>query len=221
MRWYLLLLVALTCALGTSLPSAPAQARVVPTAKVARAFKIACPQLSTAKAKAWGAILQKQAKQRKFCPYTGVAIVWNETGKSCNERLTFKHHSGYYVGLGQINAFHRKECREGGLESPGCKARIAELQVGSYNLVRMSMGITANRKMCRRKTGHPALFARWLSSYQGFNNYSRGGRSGVWCNMRCVRKNRRGKCLRWRDVRVPKLTRKVMNFRHRLVRTLG
>ena len=213
MRWYPLLLVALTCALGTALPTADVQARVVPVSKVARAFKIACPHINKAKAKVWGGILQKQAKQRSFCPYTGVAIIWNETGKTCNERLTFKHHSGFYVGLGQINAFHRKECREGGLESPGCKMRISELQNGAYNLRRMSMGITANRKMCRKRTGHPALFARWLSSYQGFN-ISRG-RKGVWCNMR---RDKRG---RWRDVKVPHLTRKVMRYRRQLLRTLG
>jgi hypothetical protein len=215
MRWYLLLLVALMCALGVALPSGipSAEARVVPAKKVERAFKMACPHLSTAKAKLWGGILKKQAKQRKFCPYTGVAIVWSETGRTCNETLIYDHSSGYYVGLGQINAYHRKECKEGGLDSPGCKMRIAELQNGAYNLVRMSMGITANRKFCRKKTGHPALFARWLSSYQGFNISK--GRKGVWCNMR---QDKRG---RWRDVKTPHLTRKVMRYRRRLLRTLG
>jgi len=203
----LLLLVA---ALGFALPSA--QARDVSVRRVERAWKEACPHLNPAKAKLWAGILQKQARERSFCPYTGIAIVWNETGRTCNETLTFKHHSGFYVGLGQINAYHRKACRDGGLQSPGCRARIAELQNGAYNLRRMAASITANRKMCRKRTGHSALFARWLSSYQGFNNYARGGRSGVWCNMR---KDRRG---RWRDVKVPKLTRKVMRYRRHLLR---
>ena len=56
----------------------------------------------------------------------------------------------------------------------------ARLQVGVYNLRVASALITANRRMCRAKTGKPALFARWLASYQGANRPGRG----VWCNMK-------------------------------------
>jgi hypothetical protein len=198
------------CLLGLLAPTA--QGRTVPVRQVERAWREACPHLPRATARVWAEVLQREAKKRHFCPYTGIAIVWNETGASCNARLTYKNGSGFYVGLGQIDAYNSKACRDGGLDAPACQARIAALQDGVYNLQRMAAAITANRRMCRARTGQPALFARWLSSYQGFNNHRRSGRAGVWCNMR---KDRHG---RWRDVTVPRLTRRVMRYRRHLLR---
>lgn len=188
------------------------EALVRPTSTIARAIELSAPRLSKPTRLAYAQILHAEGKARHFDPLTVVAMVHFES--HWNPALTNDHHSGFYVGLGQINAYHRKECREGGLKSTGCQARIAELKSGPYNLRRVAAGVTANRRFCRRKTGQPALFARWLSSYQGLNDYRRGGRADVWCNMR---RDRRG---RWRDVKVHRLTRQVMRYRLTLIRRL-
>jgi len=212
MRFYFLLTAALLCALAIAAPSI--EARTLPTSKIQKAFLIACPALNPGKAKVWSRIVQKQAKQRRFCPYTEISIVKNETGSSCNERLVADRPGlEYSVGLGQINVIHHRACdtsKGGSMKSAGCQAYIGMLMDGASNLKVTASMITANRRMCRDRTGHPALFARWLSSYQGYNR-----RKGVLCNMR---RDKRG---RWRDVKTPKFTRKVMNYRHYLVRTLG
>jgi hypothetical protein len=211
MRWYLLLFVALMCALGATLPSATVEARVVSLSRVERAWKMACPHLNTKKAQLWAGIVQKEARQRQFCPYTLVSIVKHETGSSCNERLVADRPGlEYSVGLGQINVIHHRDCRDGKLKSAGCQAYISMLMDGASNLKVAASIITRNRQFCREKTGHPALFARWLSSYQGYNR-----RQGVWCNMQRDKKGR------WRDVATPSFTKKVMNYRHYLARTLG
>lgn len=185
------------------------------TGRIERALRYACPGLSKGTARSYARIIQSEAQRRSFDPYTQIAIIWNETGGSCNAGLTFANDSGFYVGLGQIDANNSRSCRDGGLDSPACQQRIANLKDGAFNLRRTAHHITENRKFCRSKTGEPALFARWLSSYQGFNNHAKSGRSGVWCNMR---QDRRG---RWRDVKTPSLTRRVMNYRRRLVRLFG
>jgi len=212
MRRHLLLLAALLGALAIAVPSV--EARTVSTHRIERAFLMTCPHLNRAKVRIWSKVLREEAMKRSFCPYTGVAIVKFETGSSCNERLVYdRMPREYSVGLGQINVIHHRDCRNGGLESPGCQSYINMLKDGASNLRVMSSMITLNRRMCRSRTGHPALFARWLSSYGGYNN-SRG-RKGVWCNMR---KDRRG---RWRDVKVPSHTRNVIQYRRQLLRSLG
>ena len=174
----------------------------------------ACPPLSAARARAWAPVIQREAGKRSFCPFTVVSIIRHETGTTCNPRLVNNNPPREYsVGLGQINVIHHRECRGGKLDSPGCRGYIASLMEGGANLRVTASMITRNREFCRRKTGRPALFARWLSSYQGYNN-SRG-RKGVWCNQR---QDRRG---RWRDVTTPKFTRRVMSYRRLLVRLFG
>ena len=213
MRQHLLLLAALLCALGLAVPSAKALDR--PVSKIERAWLKACPHLRKSTAKRWSPILKKEAKKRGFCPYTVVSMVKHETGSTCNERVTKEIGSAVYVGLGQINAMFSKPCGVKGRGSPECAGYIAKLQDGGYNLRRIAIEISSHRKYCRRKTGQSALFARWLTSYQGFNNHARSGRTGVWCNMR---RDKRGN---WRDVKTPKFTRRVMKYRRLLVRTLG
>jgi hypothetical protein len=182
-----------------------------PMRQIERAWRVACPHLSQAQASAWSKVLQREAERRSFCPYTVVSIVRHETGGTCNERLVYdKRPREYSVGLGQVNVVHHRDCRAGGIESPGCQAYIGMLMNGAANLRVVAGLITANRKFCRSKTGKPALFARWLSSYQGYNN-SRG-RRGVWCNMQ---QDRRG---RWRDAKVPWATQRVMRYRRELLR---
>jgi len=179
------------------------------TWRIEKALQDACPGLSKGRMKLWAPVIRKEARERHFCPYTEVSIIRYES--RCNPGLVAnKLPLEYSVGLGQINVIWHRDCKDGKLKSPKCQAYIGMLKSGPANLKVTASMITANRKMCRDRTGHPALFARWLSSYGGYNN-SRG-RKGVWCNMR---KDRRG---RWRDVKVPTHTQNVMNYRRYLVR---
>ena len=206
----LFLAAALLCAAIIAAPTAEALHR--PVRQIERAWQKACPTIGKGQAQAWSKVVQKQAKQRRFCPYTEVSIVRFES--RCNPRLVHVNLPfEYSVGLGQINVIWHRDCKNGKLKSPKCQAYIGMLMDGPSNLKVTASMITANRNMCRDRTGQPALFARWLSSYGGYNG-SRG-RKGVLCNMR---KDRRG---RWRDVKVPTHTRNVIQYRRHLVRTLG
>ena len=204
-----LLWVALASALVIAVPSV--EAKRAPADGVERAWLVACPKLNPKKAKLWSQLIRKEAKARGFCPYTVISIVKNETGGSCNERIVNNRPPiEYSVGLGQVNVIHHRDCRGGNLESSGCQAYISMLMDGASNLRVVSSLITQNREFCKRKTGKPALFARWLSSYQGYN-----GKKGVWCNMR------RDKSGQWRDVKVPRFTKRVIQYRRFLMQSSG
>jgi len=190
----------------------PVGALVRPQRAVEVAISHSGPRLPRGTVRTYASILVGEGKARQFDPLTVIAMVHYES--RWHPGLVNANGSGYYVGLGQIDAYNGAQCKRDGLDSPGCQARIASLKDGSYNLRRVAANITANRKFCRAKTGHPALFARWLSSYQGYNNHARSGRSGAWCNMR---RNSRGV---WYDLPVPKLTRRVIQYRRHLIRYL-
>jgi len=203
----LLLAAMVICVLLSASRSAEPLTRS--TWRIEKALQDACPGLSKGRMKLWAPVIRKMAIKHGFCPYTEVSIIRYES--RCNERLIHDNlPNEYSVGLGQINVIWHRDCKNGKLKSPRCKVYIGMLMDGASNLRVTASMITANRKMCRDRTGQPALFARWLSSYGGYNN-SRG-RKGVWCNMR---KDRKGL---WRDVKVPTHTRNVMNYRRYLVR---
>jgi len=207
---FLAVLLALACSLAaTEAGSIHRSLR-----QIERALAYSCPSLSQANTNRYAKAIQKQAKRHRYDPYSGIGIIKYETGSSCNERLVYnKLPREYSVGLGQINVIWHRSCDEskgGSMKSAGCQAYIGMLMDGSSNIRVMSSMITLNRKMCRKRTGQPALFARWLSSYGGYN-----GRRGVLCNMR---KDSRG---RWRDVKVPRHTQNVISWRRTLIRKFG
>lgn len=217
MRSSAVLVVALVgCVLGLALPVAALER---PLYRVEAAIRIAAPKLPPALVKVYAKPIRRDAIKYRYCPLTQISLVKFESGfraglvahtRRRGVSLPCTKSTPCYVGLGQISAFHRPECKAGGWESPGCQKRVSELKDGVYNLGRTALGIHLNRQVCRRITGQPALFARWLSSYGGFNNSA--GRRGVWCNMK---KDRRG---RWRDVPAPAATRRVMAYRRELIR---
>ena len=158
----------------------------------------------------YATVIQQQAAERSFDPYTLAAIVDNETGRTWNARVMDKS-AQQCIGLAQICLSNYPTCRDSNFKSAWCLEQKARLQDGVYNLRTAAALITANRRMCRRRTGKPALFARWLASYQGANRPSRG----ILCNQK---RDARGL---WRDRRAPRVTRKVMARRRELVRRFG
>jgi hypothetical protein len=155
--------------------------------------------------RAYAVVIQREAKAHHFDPLTLIGMVNYES-----HWYAGVEDDAHCIGLGQVCLTNYRFCTEGGFESPRCLAQRASLKVGTFNL-RVAAGlITANRKFCRAQTGHPALFARWLSSYQGYNRPGRG----IWCNMK---RNSKGV---WYDLPVPKYTRRVIQYRLRLIRHL-
>lgn len=185
-------------------------------AAIAAAIGLSQPGLPEPSRRAQAAVVSEEAIRRDFDPFTLVSIAHNES--HWTPRLVGGM-DGKCHGLGQVCVhvvypYCRQDGSEdGGYESARCRQKRAELLTAEGGIRAIGWLVTENRKFCRKKTGRSALFARWLSSYQGFND--RGpARRGVWCNMRRVGG-------RWVDVPAPKLTRAVMAYRRRLVRLLG
>jgi len=202
-----LALLALVCGLAAALPTA---AMVRPGSYVRRAIHYSAPGLSYKTTQLYASLLVEEGRARGFDPLTVISIVHFESG--WNPGLVNNNPPREYsVGLGQVNVIHSKSCRDGALQSPACSAYVARLKDGTYNLRIVSALITVNRKVCRDKTKQPALFARWLSSYQGYNRPGRG----VWCNMK---RNSEGV---WHDLKTPEKAARVMRYRRQLIRKLA
>lgn len=152
----------------------------------------------------YATVLQKEAKARSFDPITVVAIVENES----------HWHSGLVgglnnqcVGLGQHCLHVYSYCRETSYRGDRCQAKKAWLLNGTNNLQATAEAITNWRVYCRRLTGKPALFHRWLYGYQGHTPSD----SLRQCGMR---KTKRG----WVDIPKPRLVQKVMRRRIELIK---
>jgi hypothetical protein len=174
-----------------------------PVVMIQLAIQLSSPTLPSSTAKPYAEIIRAEAGKRKIDPYTFVAIATHESswraslvGGSAREPM---------IGLGQIRAKNYPACRAG-LTTAGCKAQIAQLQSGAYNLRQMGSIITAWRKLCRRRTGKSALFARWLSGYQGTDLVRK-----TTCGQRKVKG-------RWVDVTPARITTHVMRYRKCLIR---
>jgi len=176
-------------------------------AAIAAAIEFASPGMSPATARAYAEVVRPEAIAHHYDPFTMVAYVRRESRWHAG---VVGGRDGQCIGLGAICLHKYPYCIDTKFTGETCLARKSELLNGAHNLRVASAMVTGHRKFCRSKTGRRALFARWLSSLQGYNK-SRG-RRGVWCNMR---KDRRG---RWRDVRAPDGTRSVIRYRLVLVR---
>lgn len=189
-----------------------ASAMVRPAYKIRAAIREAAPHLSEKTVRLYEPIIRREAREHHFDPYTEISIVRNES--RFNQHLVYVTQIGeHMVGLGQVRLENNPICQGGSaLLTDACQRWKASLLNGTYNLKHVAFLITENRKMCRSRTGQPALFPRWLSSYQGYNGSK--GRRGVICNMRKVRG-------RWRDVAMPQFTRQVIQYRRHLVRKIG
>lgn len=157
------------------------------------------PKMSKGTARSYASVVQREAVEHHFDPYTMVAMVHFES------RWRASVSSEKYVGLGQVSLMNYRYCRDD-LNSPRCQAKKNELLIGENNLRVIAYSITANRNFCRKKTGH-AKFHHWLASHGGFNDPNRG----IWCGQKKVRG-------RWVDVAVPHIVQRVIDRRRMLAR---
>jgi hypothetical protein len=173
-------------------------------ALITAAIGLANPGLGVATRTHYAKTVQAVCKRASCDPLTIVSMVEFESRWRASARLVRGQEE--YVGLGQVRLRNYPAC--GDLKSSACAAKRAELLNPHHNLRVIGATIQATRKYCRKRTGRPALFARWLAVYQGVDAVR-----GTTCNQRRVR----GK---WVDQPLHRLTLRVMRRRTELARRL-
>ena len=135
------------------------------------------PSMPRVEAARYATVLNQVALEHDFDPLTAVAIIHFET----HWYPSLISADGEDYGLGQVRGRYLSACRDDadpvGAPSPACQAAKANLLDGAFNIRRMATIITANREMCRERTG-TALAPQWLAGYQGYNSPS----SDRWCS---------------------------------------
>lgn len=178
---------------------------------VAMAIGKTRPKLPYKTRVAWAKLLIKTAKKNDFDPFTGVAIVHNES----RWRPAVVSADGEDFGLGQVRARYIKGCRRdipaAKDNSKSCAAVKARLLSPAYGIRSLGGAITKWRKTCRKVTGKAALFKRWLHGYGGMGQLAPSGRPIILCGMKRVGKT-------WRDLPLRKELRKIINYRKQLIR---
>jgi hypothetical protein len=174
------------------------------------AISLSQPSMSTAQRTSYAKIVREQAQKHRIDPFTLVAIIHHES----RWRPNAVSRDGEDHGLGQIRARFEKACRKDAdpvkAPSPGCKRAKMSLLNGTYNIRRMAGHIANWRKTCRKITGQPALFKRWLHGYGGMGKRSHRG----WVQICGQRPTKKG----WVDIPVRRQLRNIMNYRKRLIR---
>lgn len=175
-------------------------------AVIAAAIALCAPKMPEKARVVYAKVLRAEARDHHFDPLTGVAIIWHES----DWRPGAVSGDGEDHGLGQIRARYIGACK-GDADpvhnpSPGCRAVKASLHDGSYSIRLMADMITRWRKLCRQKTGRPALFRRWLQGYGGYCKPKRG----LWCGLRKVKG-------RWKEQDTPRLVADIIRCRRRLI----
>lgn len=173
-------------------------------AEIVVAIQIANPHVSDSTATSYAKTLQKVAVAHHFDPYTAVSIGRNES--QWNARLVGGAEGKCHGLFQDCVQWTVPACRGDLYESAACRAERSALLNGQHAIRTLGKRITQWRKYCRRKTGRPALFARWLAGYQGVD-----AARGTTCNQRKVRG-------RWKDASVAPITSRVMRYRRMLIR---
>ncbi len=134
------------------------------------------PSMPRVEAARYATVLDQVALEHDFDPLTAVAIIHFET----HWYPSLISADGEDYGLGQVRGRYLSACRDDadpvGAPSAACQAAKANLLDGAFNIRRMATIITANREMCRERTG-TALAPQWLAGYQGYNSPG----SDRWC----------------------------------------
>jgi hypothetical protein len=140
------------------------------------AILLSRPSMPKTEAARYATVLNEVALEHDFDPLTAVAIIHFET----HWQSSLISADGEDYGLGQVRARYLSACRGDddplGAPSAACQAAKANLLDGAFNIRRMATIITANREMCRDRTG-TAWAPQWLAGYQGYNSPLRDR----WC----------------------------------------
>lgn len=158
------------------------------------------PTMDKSIAEQYAKIVQTEARDHHFDPYTLVSMAHYESHWQSGAG------NGTCFGLVGVCVSNYKECQQD-RHGLACMEKQKQLLSGPYNLRVAADHITANRRFCRGKTGR-AGFRHWLASYQGINSPSKG----IWCGQRKVKGV-------WIDVPVHRITGRVMSRRRHLMRT--
>lgn len=143
---------------------------------IVSAILLTRPTMPLPEATRYARVLSEEAVKHDFDPLTAVAIVhfesrWIPSVVSAD---------GEDYGLGQIRARWFGACRTDAdpvnAPSAACQAAKASLLSGEANLRRMAVIISANRELCKEKTGKGDL-PRWLAGYEGLSSPARDH----WC----------------------------------------
>ena len=176
-------------------------------AVIAAAIALCAPWMPQKLRQSYARVLRAEARAHHFDPITGVALIdhesdWRSGAVSAN---------GRDYGLAQVRAEYVGACKADAdpvnAPSAACRAVKAGLLDGHSNIRRMADSITNWRKTCRRLTGKPALFHRWLAGYVGYGNLKRG--------RICGQQKSKG---RWRDRKKPREVQRIIQCRRRLIR---
>ena len=145
-------------------------------ALIVSAIQLTRPQVPEDQALAMAKVLQEEAKEHHFDPFSGVAMIHFESG--FRPEVVSPNREDY--GLGQIRARYVGACRKDkdplNHPSKACLQVKKDLLDPTKNIRLMAEMITRHRKLCRKKT-RTARFDQWLASYQGLN-FPKQGR---WC----------------------------------------
>lgn len=141
------------------------------------AILLSHPTMPKPEAARYATVLNQVALEHDFDPLTAVAIIHFET----HWRPALISPDGEDYGLGQVRGRYLSACRGDadpvGAPSAACQAAKSNLLDGTFNIRRMATIITANREMCRERTG-TAWAPQWLAGYQGYNSPS----NDRWCS---------------------------------------
>lgn len=141
------------------------------------AILLSHPTMPRPEATRYATVLNQVALEHDFDPLTAVAIIHFET----HWRPSLISPDGEDYGLGQVRGRYLSACRADedpvGAPSAACQAAKSNLLDGAFNIRRMATIITANREMCRERTG-TAWAPQWLAGYQGYNSPG----SDRWCS---------------------------------------
>lgn len=175
-------------------------------ALIMSAIQLANPAVSDETARAHAGVLQREANEHQFDPYTGVAMGHNETRWRPG---SIGGAEGKCYGLFQVCVqWAVSSCRTGFTSAACLQERQALLQA-PHAIARLGADIDRWRSYCRRATGRPALFHRWLAGYQGYD-----ARHGTICGQVKTKKG-------WRDAPIRRATWAVIRFRKRLLSEIG
>jgi hypothetical protein len=141
------------------------------------AILLSRPTMPKPEAARYATVLNQVALEHDFDPLTAVAIIHFET----HWQPSLVSPDGEDYGLGQVRGRYLSACRSDedpvGAPSAACQAAKSNLLDGAFNIRRMAMIITANREMCRERTG-TAWAPQWLAGYQGYNSPG----NDRWCS---------------------------------------
>jgi hypothetical protein len=145
----------------------PPVIRVVAT--LVSAILMSRPGMPKEQATRYAVALNEAGKANDFDPLIAVAIIHFES----HWYPSVVSADGEDFGLGQVRARFVGACNDDidpvHYPSEACQAAQASLLDGHVNIQHMARIISANRALCKEKTGK-AQAAQWLAGYQGYND---------------------------------------------------